>query len=123
MKELSLPKSYAILEQEEMMYLDGGLRVMTVGAAGSIFNIAIGLIVGGGAGAIATYLKKKGAKEAGRIFTKTIVTRMTAVGLKTLGSTIGGIVAVVLEFTDIGTNIARRLDRIDKNKNNGWLDI
>lgn len=46
--ELVLPNNYVVLEQEEMMYLDGGFSILRWPVATSI-NIAFNGVLGGGA--------------------------------------------------------------------------
>ncbi|WP_229735373.1 DNRLRE domain-containing protein [Halobacillus andaensis] len=99
------------------------VSIVTVKWAGAIFNTIIGAIVGGGAGAFASFLKRKGAEEAGKIFTKSIRSKLSAWGLNALGASVGTIVTTVLNALDIGTAIARALDKTDAKKNNGWLDV
>lgn len=46
--------------------------------AGAVFNGAIGFAIGGGVGAIQAFIIKKGKKEAEKLFTKTVVSRLKA---------------------------------------------
>lgn len=79
---LVMPSNYVVMDSNEMEYVDGGaLDIMTVGVAGAIFNTAIGIIIGGvGVGSITAYIAKVGAKEAAKIFTKTIASKLAAIG-------------------------------------------
>jgi hypothetical protein len=97
--------------------------IRTVGVAGAIFNTVIGIAVGGAAGGIANFIRKKGAAEAAKIFTKTLASKLTAIGCAELASSLSAIVTTVLNYLDVGTAIAKKLDSIDKKPNNGWLTI
>ncbi|MES1034399.1 hypothetical protein [Bacillus pumilus] len=44
-------------------------------------------------------------------------------GAKKLAVSIGVAVAIALNYLDIGTQIAKQLDKRDKRPNNGWVDI
>jgi hypothetical protein len=90
---------------------------------GSTINIAIGVAIGGGVGAIQAYIIKKGKKEAQKIFTKTVVSRLIAWGAPNLAKSAGVAVAYALEYSDVGYQIAKQLDKRDKYPNNGWIDI
>ncbi|MDR0125538.1 MULTISPECIES: hypothetical protein [Bacillus] len=101
-----------------------GIKVgVTVRFAGAVFNAVIGFAVGGGVGAIQSFIIKKGKAEAKRIFTKTVTSRLKAWGAKKLAISIGVAVAIALNYLDIGTQIAKQLDKRDKRPNNGWVDI
>lgn len=91
--------------------------------AGSVFNVIMGSLVNGGVGAIQAYISKKGKKEAAKIFTKSITSRLIAWGAPHLAKSAGIAVAVAFEYLDIGYQIAKQLDKRDKYPNNGWLDI
>ncbi|MFW0807837.1 hypothetical protein [Bacillus pumilus] len=101
-----------------------GIKVgVSVRFAGAVFNAVIGFAVGGGVGVIQSFIIKKGKAEAKRIFTKTVSSRLKAWGAKKLAVSIGVAVAIALNYLDIGTQIAKQLDKRDKRPNNGWVDI
>ncbi|GKU82588.1 hypothetical protein [Niallia sp. NCCP-28] len=110
------------IESANAASLKGKVKV-GVKLAGAIFNTAIGFAVGGGVGAIQAYILKKGKKEAARIFTKTVTSRLKAWGAKKLALIVGVSVTTALNYLDIGTNIARQIDKRDSKKNNGYIDI
>ncbi|PAF34003.1 hypothetical protein CHH69_18160 [Terribacillus saccharophilus] len=91
--------------------------------AASVLNLAIGTAVGGGSGAITAYIVKKGKKEAQRVFTKTVVSRLKAWGAPKLAWAVGAAVGVAMNYADIGTVIAKQIDKRDSYPNNGWIDI
>ncbi|MGP7816780.1 hypothetical protein [Niallia sp. 01092] len=94
-----------------------------VNFAGSVLNVAIGVAVGGGVGAIQSFIINKGKKEAQRIFTKTVTSRLKAWGADKLAWAVGAAVAIALDYTDVGTMIAKQIDKRDKKPNNGWINI
>ncbi|MDQ0162332.1 hypothetical protein [Aeribacillus alveayuensis] len=57
------------------------------------------------------------------MFTKTVVSRLKAWGAPKLALAVGVSVAVALNYLDIGTQIAKQLDKRDKRPNNGWIDL
>ncbi|MDR7247971.1 hypothetical protein [Bacillus pumilus] len=99
-----------------------GIKVgVSVRFAGAVFNAVIGFAVGGGVGVIQSFIIKKGKAEAKRIFTKTVTSRLKAWRAKKLAVSIGVAVAIALNYLDIGTQIAKQLDKRDKRPNNGWV--
>lgn len=94
-----------------------------VNFAGSALNVAIGFAVGGGVGAIQAYLAKKGKKEAEKLFTKTVTSKLKAWGFTKLALMSNAAVQFALDYADIGTQIAKYLDRRDSKPNNGWIDF
>lgn len=91
--------------------------------AGAVFNTAIGFAVGGGVGAIQAFIIKKGKYEAQKLFNRTVTSRLKAWGAKKLAISVGVCVAVALNYLDVGTQIAKQLDKRDKVPNNGWINI
>lgn len=91
--------------------------------AGAVFNGAIGFAIGGGVGSIQAFILKKGKHEAGKLFTRTIVSRLTAWGAPKLALAVGSTVTVALNYLDVGNTIAKELDKRDKRPNNGWIDL
>lgn len=91
--------------------------------AGAVFNGAIGFAVGGGVGAIQSFILKKGKRQAEKLFTRTVVSRMKAWGAPKLALAVGACVTVALNYLDVGTQIAKQLDKRDKRPNNGWIDL
>ncbi|MEE6453282.1 hypothetical protein RAH41_22280 [Gottfriedia acidiceleris] len=94
-----------------------------VNFAGSVINVAIGAAVGVGVGAIQAFIIKKGKKEAEKMFTKTVISRLKAWGAKKLATSVGVAVGIAMDYMDIGAQITKQLDKRDKKPNNGWIDI
>lgn len=94
-----------------------------VNFAGSAFNVAIGLMVGGvGMGAIKAFIISKGKKEAQRIFTRTVKSKLIEWGAPKLALA-AGVVDFALEYADIGEKLAQYFDSLDTKPNNDWIDI
>ncbi|SLM94207.1 hypothetical protein FM106_07675 [Brachybacterium faecium] len=91
-------------------------RLMSTRWAGIILNVALGLAIGGGVGAIASYIRRKGKKEAARVFSRTVKSRLTAWGAPKLAWAVSGAVIFALNFSDIGGVIAKQIDKRDKKK-------
>ncbi|WP_235941592.1 hypothetical protein [Paenibacillus puerhi] len=89
----------------------------------SAINVALGLIVGGGVGAIQAYIISKGKKEAARIFTSTVTSKLIAWGFPKLAAFAGVAVAYAMDYIDIGARIAQYLDSVDSKPGNGWIDF
>lgn len=101
-----------------------GIKVrIGVKFAGTAINVVLGFAVGGGVGAIQGYIIKKGKKEAARIFTKTVTSKLKAWGAKKLATFVGVAVTFAVSYADVGGQIAKQLDKRDKRPNNGWIDI
>ncbi|WP_426451971.1 hypothetical protein ACP26L_07805 [Paenibacillus sp. S-38] len=75
----------------------------------------------GGAGAISSYIIKKGKHEAARIFTQTVTSKLMGWGFPKLAIFVGTAVNFATEYMDIGEKIAEYLDSIDTYPNNGWI--
>ncbi|ODJ62028.1 hypothetical protein BFR42_01115 [Brochothrix thermosphacta] len=98
-------------------------RLMSTRWAGTILNVAIGMAVSGGVGAIAGYIRSKGKKEAARVFSRTVKSRLITWGAPKLAWAVGVSVTVALTYSDVGGMIAKQIDKRDKKKNNGYIDI
>lgn len=128
---LVMPSSYAIMDEEEMMYVDGGLAIPNWMLAGFV-NLAIDCIVAGGLKAAAGYFrsqaKKYGEKTAAFFMSETLRKRLIAKGVG--ASIAAGICDVaIIGFTiwcwatDPGGQLVRYHDGRDSNPNNGWCDF
>lgn len=90
-------------------------------AAAVAFDLGISLAVMGVVGGIQKFILKKGAAEAAKIFTKTIVSKLIALGAPRLASFAGAAVGYALGYYSIGTTVAKELDKRDSIPNNGYL--
>ena len=89
---------------------------MSTKFTGAVLNTAIGLAIGVGVGAFADYIRSKGKKEAARVFSRTVKSRLTAWGAPKLAWAVSGAVIFALNFSDIGGVIAKQIDKRDKKK-------
>lgn len=125
--ELVLPNNCVVLEQEEMMYLEGGLSVPNGALAfgvNSAVNAAIAYFMGGGGGFA---LFKAAIKAVGRqTFTRYLRGALiNFIGVQAANRISGTVVGFVLGTggLSVGGMLARHLDSGDKHPNNGWWDI
>ncbi|WP_050615352.1 RHS repeat domain-containing protein [Bacillus testis] len=116
---------YAYTENNPVKYVDpnGYRKIISIKLAGAIFNTIIGLAVGAGVLGIQSYIIKKGAKAAARVFTRTIVSRLQAWGAKKLAFAVSFAVTTAMNYLDVGTRIAKVIDRYDRHPRNNWLDV
>ncbi|MDA2566789.1 hypothetical protein PDQ34_22870 [Bacillus cereus] len=101
------------------------VKIIGVNILGSVLNVAIGTLVTGslGYGAISTYIKAVDKKEAQRVFTKTVKSKLIAVGACTFATSVGSARNIALDYINIGGKIASWLDCKDKQPKNGWIDV
>lgn len=76
-----------------------------------------------GVGSVAVLLKKYGASQARKIFTKTLYTKLTAWGATSLAGALPIAVSFILELLSPFDAIANLFDSWDYEPNNGYLDI
>lgn len=92
--------------------------------AAAAINVAIDLaLVSTGVGTVAAYVKKVGLKEARKLFTSTLTTKLKAWGLGALAVSLPVAVDFVFNLLNPGAKIAEYLDSVDSYPNNGYLDI
>lgn len=117
--ELVLPNNYVALEQEEMMYLDGGFwnSVRTVGIA---LDVAFAVIT------LGKTLKSQAAIRS--LMNNTVITGIIRREVQrhagtTSAAIMGTISNVSLTFVglSLGQIIARTLDRVDRNRGDGVI--
>lgn len=120
--ELVLPNNYVEIEEEEMMYLDGGYAInMTRNTASYLVDGAIAVITCGfslwmGYKTLVNYFGKKTMK--------TYITKsLTRIGIYTgMASTIASTAMQLLNFS-VGGAVAYALDRFDKTGLNGRIQF
>ena len=129
---LVLPSSYAVMDEEEMSYVEGGWIGAPNWLVGGVINLAIDCIVVGGCRAAAKYftgqVKRYGAKTAGLCFSKTLKKKLTAKGIASrVAAGICNIAAAgitVLSWAlDPGGSLAAYIDKRDSTGANGWCTI
>lgn len=116
---LVMPSNYAIMDEEEMIYVEGGISCKKLGKIidGAITIISFICGVGSGIKMISTLLKR-GKPGAIMVFTSTA---LKWAGISLASGTISGLYNILSTFTDytIGKAIAYGLDKIDRVKNDG----
>ncbi|WP_120473048.1 hypothetical protein, partial [Brochothrix thermosphacta] len=85
-------------------------RLMSTRWAGTILDVALGLAIGVSVGAFADYIRIKGKKEAARVFSRTVKSRLTAWRAPKLAWAVSGAVIFALNFSDVGGMIAKQID-------------
>ena len=115
---------YIYTQNNPVMYFDpsGNWRIGVYFAASTI-NLFIGLLVGGGVGAIQAFIINKGKREAARLFTRTVKSRLYAWGAGKLAWFVGAAVWWAMDYLNIGLRIAKNFDARDSKPGNGWIDF
>lgn len=128
---LVMPSSYAVMDEDEMTYVEGGFAIPNWLVAG-IINLAIDAFVVGGARKAASFFagqaKKYGAKATGLCFSRTLRNKLIAKGVASgIAAGVCGIAAACITVLtwalDPGGSLACAIDSRDFNPSNGWVDI
>lgn len=123
--ELVLPKDYVELEQEEMMYLDGGWNGPwnSVKTVTNVINFAIVAVPGASAiksaRALNTLLKSNAGQTLTRVLRNEIKKLAGNTGLAVFNTVLNSLLAIT--GTSVGQIIAKGIDRFDQNRNNGYV--
>lgn len=116
--ELVLPRNYVEIEQEEMMYLDGGgvgyhwwNKAQNVGIALDVIFSAVGF----GVGIYNSYALKKFLRKNGNKAVKMVYSKIVGFAGMTVGGFAAGIASLVMTAvgTSLGQIMANVLDRLD----------
>lgn len=99
------------------------VRVCSVRFAGAFFNTAIGFAIGGIAGGVQGFIKKKGIKAAKNIFVRTVTTKLVAIGARPLAVFVGGAVDFASNYFDVGGKVATFIDARDGVRYSNYLDF
>ena len=125
-KALQLPQNYVELEQEEMMYLDGGFGIPNWTVAVAInagVNLVINKFTGGGAFALIASLKSAGKTRIVRKLTAGIGRFMSTQAANRIAGTVANFLFGGIGISSVGNVVARNLDARDRRPNNGWVDF
>ena len=123
--ELQLPTSFVDIDRDEMEYVDGGTwnSVKNIGFGIDVLIWAGGVVTGtiGILGSVREILRRN-AKGLVVQATKTLLKN---VGLSAAGFLASSIVSGLTLFLDLslGQGIARALDRVDKNRYSGAIEL
>ncbi len=124
---LTMPSNFVAMEEDEMMYLDGGIGAPNWLVGGAI-NLAISAAFGG-IGAFLTSVSRKALTSAAKtLFATKVKNKLIAKGVAAgLAAGICGFIpsllTVVGAIIDPGSWLANKYDSRDCKKNNGWCDI
>ncbi|MDM5283867.1 hypothetical protein ABEI56_04565 [Peribacillus castrilensis] len=87
-------------------------------------NVALDMAVFGvAAGSVKAFIVKKGKKEAARVFTKTVKSRLIAWGAPALAVSAVYAINYAIVYFDIGARVAIYLDGIDYKPRNGRINF
>ena len=123
---LVMPKNFAIVDEEEMTYVDGGAGIPNWVVAGAI-NLGISIILGGISGGLKSVASAANKAALGKHFSQAAIKELTRIGMAyTAAAAVTGIFSAIMTFIgaifDPGSYIANQLDARDKNPNNGWVN-
>ena len=124
---LVMPSSYAVMDEEEMMYVEGGIGAPNWLVGGAI-NLAISAAFGGIGSFFSSVAKKAFSEASKRIFAQQLKKKLIAKGIAaSLAAGICGFIPSLLTLVggilDPGGFLAKQFDKRDRKKNNGWCDI
>lgn len=127
---LVLPNNYTVLEQEEMLYLDGGWNLalpngVVSGAVDGAITVALSASGVGGAlklGAKAL-LKKIGYNSFKNIIVSELKKRIGTQAAVVIGGVVAGALTGTINGYTPGSIAANYWDSHDSNPNNGWCDF
>jgi hypothetical protein len=92
--------------------------------AAAAINVAIdAVLISAGVGSAVALAKKVGMKEAKKLFTRTLKSKLKAWGLGTLAVTLPTAIDFIFNLLDPGTAIAEFLDSKDSYPDNGYIDL
>lgn len=123
---LVMPKNYAVVNEEEMEYVDGAGRLPNWAVAGAI-NVGISLIIGGIAGGFKALANSANKAAVGRHVAEASIKQLKRLGMAaSAASKVTGIISGLMTFVgalfDPGSYVANKLDGSDKKPNNGWFN-
>ena len=121
---LVMPSSYAMMDEEEMMYLEGGAIPVDTFWVAFVIDVAVSAFFGGAACSAIGWLANKGMSKIMNALIKssntwgTLIKNALGNGISNLITRNLGIVGTVLSFTSVGGTVANLWDMFD----NGHLD-
>lgn len=90
---------------------------------GAVLDIVISACVGGGVGAAAALVRRKGRAAAKRIVQQRVVNKMRGMGLGRAAGYASAALDLALGYYSPGSIIAHRIDASDRKRNNGWIEL
>lgn len=123
--EMVLPRNYVEIEQEEMMYLDGGFSIPTWSVTGTITAATYAFLAAAG-GAVATGGLKVvlGSMSLRNTLAAGIVKAVGASGIRVGNALVSSWLRTVVSggVSGVASRIANYLDGRD-GKKNGWIRV
>lgn len=124
---LTMPSNYVIMNEEEMLYLEGGIGAPNWLVGGAI-NLAISAVFGGVGTFLATVSKNALTSASKKLFARQLKNQLIAKGVAAgVASGVCGFVPALLTLCgailDPGGWLAERFDSKDCKANNGWCDV
>ena len=124
---LVMPSSYVLMDEEEMMYVEGGIAIPNWVVSGAV-NVGICVALGGVGTALTGSAIKTLEKASARVFCTALKKKLIALGVaQYVAGRACQIIPTVLTFVagvcDPGGAVARYLDRHDSNAGNGYWDL
>ena len=125
---LVMPSSYAVMNEEEMTYVEGGIKIATwVGTAvidaavtvafGGAATTAVGWLLGKGVGAVTNALVSGTSVWAG------LLKNALGNGMASFLTSKLGMVGTVISFTSVGGTIMNLWDMCDNGKIDGYVNL
>lgn len=97
--------------------------LISVSFAGHAINLALAFAAGAGVSAVKKVLLKMGKSTAKHFVKRVLVAKLRKWGMKATGALLTGSVDVIFEISSPGLAIAKFIDRHDKKKKNGYLEL
>lgn len=125
---LVMPSSYAVMNEDEMTYVDGGVRVSTWILSTAI-DVAVTLMFGGAATSAIGWLLGKGMSKVMKALVKGtstwcgILRNVLGNGTANWISSKLGMVGVAVGFTSVGGTIMNLWDMFDNSRINGYVNL
>ncbi len=128
---LLLPQKCVVMNEDEMMYVEGGIGIpnwLFAGAVNTVISAAVGGALGLGTRYFRTMAIKYGERRAAVLFSsalkKQLLIKGIAAGTASAACGLAQAVFTVLTWaTDPGNALANYIDARDKIKNNKYVDI
>ena len=119
--ELVLPRNYVEIEQEEMMYLDGGVGVPKWPVSMAINAGIAALTGGGGVKLLMPFIRRNGSAAARKTFNNVLIRFVSTRVANTVTGLVLGAINGFLSFS-VDAAVTTICDRNDTKPNNGSLN-
>lgn len=128
---LVLPDNYAVMNEEEMMYVEGGRKKIKVSTwiLSSAIDIAVTCAFGGAATSAMGWLIGKGMSKVMNALVRgtgkwcVLLKNALGNGMGNLITSKLGLVGTAISFTSVGGTIMNLWDMFDNNRVNGYVMI